>query len=95
MENIVINPRGEIDGANRHLELSLTFEVADTAAWFRLFRRSASLTDTLITLYSARTAKELSDPKTRGELKDRMLTIARSFGGKGILRAAYTQYVLK
>jgi beta-lactamase regulating signal transducer with metallopeptidase domain/flagellar basal body-associated protein FliL len=96
ISNVLINPRDEVGpGETRHLEVSIAFELSGGETYLKFMRRSAILTDTLITLYSAHTATELSNPKIRGSLKDKMLAIARSLAGNNVKRASYTQYVLK
>lgn len=93
MDGLVVNPSGS-DG--RYLAVSIAFESKSSSAKTELKKKKVVVQDAILSLLSAKTVEELSDPDQRDELKAELLKETNSILGRGTINRLYfTEFVLQ
>jgi flagellar FliL protein len=93
MDGLVVNPAGS-DG--RYLAVSIAFESKSASAKAELEKKTVVVRDAILSLLSAKTVEELSDPDQRDELKAKLLKETNSILGRGTINRLYfTEFVLQ
>ncbi|MFB6272198.1 MAG: flagellar basal body-associated protein FliL [Salinibacter sp.] len=94
VKGLVVNPAGS--GGNRYLAVSLAFESNSSSVMQELKDKKIVVRDAILTLLSARTVDELSDPDQRDELKRTILKETNRILRRGkVERLYFTEFVLQ
>ena len=94
MKGLVVNPAGS-DGT-RYLAASIAFESKSGGVRAEIENKKVVVKDTILTLLSEQTAKELSDPNRRGKLKEKLVGATNHvLSGGTVDRLYFTEFVLQ